>query len=208
METKFYILLISIFVLAVTGLAYGVLFLRKKNYLLGIEWLIVGASGTNFLVFFLTGNQSIYGISYFFDAFSRGFGIPVIAVAGLMYITHFFKPTVFDEIWIFVVSIVGALILVNSDSVIKPYFYVLMWTVFSLYLLYFIRALILKGMRVNAILVLIALVINQIIACIYDFYKIPGDSEQMIFYSMAGLSWSFLMIAIYHGYNALISEIK
>lgn len=203
MDTKFYFLLFSILVLAVSGLTYGVLFLRRRNYLLGIEWLIVGFSGANFLAFFLSGNQSLYSISYFFDAFSRGFGIPVIAVAGLMILTHGYKPTLFAEIWLFVVSIVGAVILVSSSSMLKPYFYVLMWTVYSVFLLYFIKRLLSAGEKVHAVVVSLALLTNQAIASIYDFCRIPGDSEQVIFYTLAGLSWSLNMGALYYAYGAL-----
>lgn len=203
MDTKFYVLLFSILVLAVTGLTYGVLFLRRRNYLLGLEWLIVGGSGANFLAFFLSGEQFLYGISYFFDAFSRGFGIPVIAVAGLMMLTHGYKPTVFAEIWLFVVCTVGAIILVNSSATFKPYFYVLAWTAYSVFLLYFVKCLVNAGEKFHAVVVVLALLANQAIASIYDFYPIPGDSEKVIFYTLAGLSWSFNMVALYYAYRAL-----
>jgi hypothetical protein len=51
--------------------------------------------------------------------------------------------------------------------------------------------------------VLLAVAAAQAIAVIYDFYKIPGNEEQMIFYTLATAAWAFLCVALYHAYCAL-----
>ena len=50
---------------------FGIKFLQKKNYLLGIEWLILSASSGNFAVYWITSSEAQYQIAVFFDAFSK-----------------------------------------------------------------------------------------------------------------------------------------
>ncbi|MEX6867297.1 hypothetical protein AB2D15_34770, partial [Pseudomonas aeruginosa] len=76
--------------------------IRRKNYLLGLEFLIVGISASNFTTFIATGWQANYNIAIFLDAFSRGVGVPVIATLGLMAVTHDYKPSPAKDILIFV----------------------------------------------------------------------------------------------------------
>lgn len=45
---------------------------QAENYLLGLEFLIVGISASNFTTFIATGWQANYNIAIFLDAFSRG----------------------------------------------------------------------------------------------------------------------------------------
>jgi hypothetical protein len=47
------------------------------------------------------------------------------------------------------------------------------------------------------------MVAAQAIASIYDFYRIPGDDDHVIFYTFALLTWSFLGFAMYYGYCTL-----
>ncbi|MEN0138029.1 MAG: transporter, partial [Rhodococcus sp. (in: high G+C Gram-positive bacteria)] len=73
------------------GFTYGIKFIRNyKNYLLGIEWIIVATSGSNFLIYGLVkaGHDSpMYAAASFLDAFSRSVGITLILVLGLMKVT-------------------------------------------------------------------------------------------------------------------------
>ncbi|WP_454740012.1 hypothetical protein [Cupriavidus necator] len=205
MERSFYILCFAIFVLVATSLIYGLKFLRKGNYLLGIEWLVVTFSGTNFLLYALGGSQASYRISFFCDAFSRGFGIPVIAVAGLMAVTHRYKPSILVDVVFFALAIAGTVVLMAADFMIqpKPYFYVVMWSAFSVYLAYFAKRLLSAGEGLHAFGVLMVLLTSQAIASIYDFYKIPGDDEHIVFYILAAFTWSFVCVELYHAYGAL-----
>ena len=54
--------LFSCVLLVVCGLYYGAAFVRRKNYLLGVEFLIVGISATNFTTFIATGWQTNYDV--------------------------------------------------------------------------------------------------------------------------------------------------
>lgn len=205
MDIKSTFLLIATVLLLTTSLIYGVKFLRKQNYLLGVEWLVITLSTSNLLVYLLSEAQLAYSISFFLDAFSRGFGIPVIAVAGLMAVTHRYEPSALTDVIWFVASIAGTFVLIGADFMSKPlpYFYVIMWTAFSIYLACFAYRLLRVGENRHAIGVIVALLAGQAIACIYDFHKIPGDEEQMIFFTLALTTWSYILVVLYYGYCAL-----
>ena len=205
MDLRSYALCLSTLVLVASSLVYGLRFLGRRNYLLGVEWLVITFSATNFLFYMLSGAHVSYTVSYFCDAFSRGFGIPVIAIAGLMTATHGYKPSTLVDVWFFVVGFVAALLLVASDSAIKPYFYVVMWAAFTVYLAYLAKRLLDAGKRRHALRVMLALSPSLVIACIYDFYKIPGDEQNVVmnFYFLAGLSWAYLLVELYYAYGAL-----
>jgi hypothetical protein len=96
--------------LIVSGLCYGAAFIRRKNYLLGVEFLIVGVSATNFATFMATGWMANYNIAMFLDAFSRGVGIPIIAALGLMAVTHNYKPSVTSDVILFLAGFAAAAI--------------------------------------------------------------------------------------------------
>ncbi|SPS00679.1 hypothetical protein [Cupriavidus taiwanensis] len=205
MELSFYILCLSMATLVATSLIFGLKFLGKRNYLLGFEWLVVTFSASNFLLYFLGGVQFSYRISYFLDAFSRAFGIPVIATAGLLAVTHRYKPSIVGDVLFFGAAIAGTAVLVSADFMVqlRPYFYVAMWSAFSVYLVYFAWRLLSAGEGLHAFAVVVVLLTSQAIASIYDFYKIPGDDEQAIFYILACLTWSLMCVVMYYAYGAL-----
>jgi hypothetical protein len=205
MELKFYLYCLADLALITTSVVYGVKLLKKRNYLLGIEWLVVTFSATNLMINALTGRQVFYSISLFCDAFSRGFGAPVIAVLGLMAVTHQYKPSIVVDFMYMVGALAGTVIVWTSHFMIepKPYFYLVMWSLFSLYLAYVVRRLLSVGEKLNAVSVIMALVSTQIIASTYDFYHIPGDDDHMIFYIFALLSWSYMSVSLYYAYCAL-----
>ncbi|HCF5750998.1 TPA: hypothetical protein NIH39_002090, partial [Pseudomonas aeruginosa] len=131
--------LLSCILLVISGLFYGAAFIRRKNYLLGLEFLIVGISASNFTTFIATGWQANYNIAIFLDAFSRGVGVPVIATLGLMAVTHDYKPSPAKDILIFVAGFAatGVYFLSGIIEGFLPYFYVFMWSAYTLYLCYF-----------------------------------------------------------------------
>lgn len=97
MDYRSLALCLSSATLAATTGVYGFKFVRKRNFLIGLEWWIVTISASNAVIFFATESPVSYFISHFLDAFSRGFGMPVIAVAGLMAVTHGYRPYRDDE---------------------------------------------------------------------------------------------------------------
>ncbi|MBN3786822.1 hypothetical protein [Burkholderia sp. Ac-20353] len=205
MEFKFYLYCLADLALIVTSLVYGVKLLKKRNYLLGVEWLVVTFSATNLMINALTGAQVFYSISLFCDAFSRAVGIPVIAIAGMMAVTHRYKPSIVVDV-VYVAGALAATVIVwAADFMVgpKPYFYLVMWSLFSIYLAYFAKRLLSVGERLNAVGVILALVSAQTIASTYDFYHIPGDDDHMIFYIFALLTWSYQSVSLYYAYCAL-----
>ena len=102
-------------------------------------------------------------------------------------------------------ALAGTAVVWAADFMIepKPYFYLVMWSLFSIYLAYVARRLLCVGERLNAVSVIVALVSTQIIASTYDFYHIPGDDDHVIFYIFALLSWSYMSVSLYYAYCAL-----
>ncbi|MYN44767.1 hypothetical protein GTP23_06730 [Pseudoduganella sp. FT93W] len=205
MELKYYFYCFADIVLIVSSYILGRKLLKKRNYLLGAEWLVVTFSATNLLINALTEAPLFLKISLFCDAFSRSFGIPVIGVIGLMAVTHRFKPTIFADVMLFLVGLVVTVIIWTTDAltVVKPYFYLVAWSTFSLYLLLLIRQLLEVNERFHALSVAVSMVCGQAIAGTYDFYRIPGDDDHAIFYTFAMLTWSLLGISLYFAYCAL-----
>lgn len=210
MDIKDTLALLSCILLVLSGVVYGVKFVRKGNYLLGFEWLIVAFSGSNLLIWMLIQAdlpemaKINYSISFFLDAFSRGFGIPIVAVLGLMAVTHSFKPSAFKDIAIFAITFAATFVLIKADFMVKPlpYYYVAMWVLYTLYLGYFIWRLLGVGEKLHALGVAVAAVSGLAIACIYDFFPIPGDETQVLFLTFALVTWSYMMVQLYYSYFA------
>ncbi|MDC0662685.1 hypothetical protein [Marinobacter sp. SS21] len=205
MDTKIAILCAATVLLWSTSLIWGLKFLKRKNYLLGIEFLVVTVSTTNLFIYLLIESQLAYDISYFLDAFSRAAGIPIIATAGLMAVTHNYKPSKVVDVVFFVGAFAGTAALLSLDVFAKPlpYFYVAMWTGFSIYLVCFASRLMRAGEARHAVHVFLAMVCSQTIAVIYDFFPIPGDEHQIIFLILALTTWSYLVVVLYYAYLAL-----
>lgn len=207
MDSRTISLCAGAFALAFSGFFYGTKFLRKRNYLIGIEWYILAISSTNALFYFLTLKPWQFAIAHYFDAFSRAFGLPILATAGLMALTHGYRPTIRQDIVWFAVAGALTFVLIGADTLagILPYFYVVMWAPAALYLLYFARKLWQYGEKGQALGILAVFVTQSTIAGIYDFYKIPGEETNIIFnfFTIALFVWAFFAMQIYYGYCAL-----
>ncbi len=197
--------LIACVLLVLSGLGYGVAFIRRKNYLLGVEFLIVGISATNFTTFIATGWQANYNVALFLDAFSRGVGVPIIATLGLMAVTHNYKPSRAKDVILFVAAFAATAIyyLWPGFKELLPYFYVLMWSFYTLFLVYFIGRLLRAGESLHALATLLGGAAGLTIALRYDFYPIPGDDTKMIFMTCAFLTWSYSIVQLFYAYGAL-----
>lgn len=229
-ELKGIVFLVADLLLIASGTVYGWKFLKKRNYLLGFEWWIVAFSATNMLLWALTADagieglpQVLYGIAMYLDAFSRAFGFPLIAVVGLMAITHHYRPSkIMDVLW-FAGGFAGAALLVVvapeyrnvlgsfSDSSLvltieaaKPWFYLVMWSGFSCFVIYIVRRLFQVGERLLGWSSIVAVAASQTIASIYDFFEIPGDdADRTLFYIAALSTWAFSLMILYHAYSAI-----
>ncbi|MGH8447761.1 hypothetical protein [Pseudomonas sp.] len=198
-------ILSSVF-LIICAVVYGLKYVRiQKNYLLGFEWLIVAFSASNLLFYLLTGLTVSYNISFFLDAFSRAFGVPIVATLGLMAVTHNYRPSVTKDIIIFTVSFAATFVMVLANSVKDqlPYFYLFMWTGYSIYLCSFTWQLLRVGESLHALLNALTTAAALAIAIVYDFFPIPGDSDKMEFIIYALTVWGFQITQQYYAYGAL-----
>ncbi|PXX71668.1 hypothetical protein DFR70_1011102 [Nocardia tenerifensis] len=199
----------DIWMLAV-GFTYGIKFIRHhKNYLLGIEWIIVATSGTNFLIYGLlkAGHDSpMYGFAFFLDAFSRSVGITLILVLGLMQVTHRYKPSVAVDVGAFALAgVVGFALSTYAEQIGTPgkVFYIVVNVLTTIFLLYFVKRLWEVGERGHAVWSAAATACGFVIAAIYDFVHIPADdAEHTIFYIFALSTWGLQMFTYYRAYRA------
>lgn len=197
--------------LAATGFYYGVKFCKIRNYLIGIEWFALATSSTNFMIYELTHSPINYVGVEFLDTFSRAFGLPIVTVAGMMVLTHRFKPSISADVILFVLPSLGTLaLLTNYFSPDLKYILLIMWSFFTIYLIYFATVLHKYGEKLHAFGIVCAAVSNQTIAYMYDFYKIPGDATNVFlnFYTIALYVWSYLTIQVYYSYCALQRAMK
>ena len=198
------------------GFTYGIKFIRTyKNYLLGIEWMIVATSGSNFLVYGLikAGHDSpMYAFAYFLDAFSRSVGITLILVLGLMKVTHRYKPSAAVDVGAFALAaVVGFVLSQFAEEIGVPgkIFYMVVNVLTTIFLIYFVTHLWGIGERGHAVWVAVASACGFVIASTYDFVHIPGDdAEHTIFYIFALSTWGLQMFAYFRAYRAFDAHNK
>lgn len=197
---------IAAIALAASGFIYGWKFCKLGNYLVGIEWFLLATSSTNFMIYELNHSPVNYFGVLFLDTFSRAFGLPVVTVAGLMVLTHRYRPSIRADVLFFVIPCIATLALI-TDYMAGDLKYILlfMWTIFTAYLFYFAFVLQRHGQTGHAIAMVFTAIANQTIAWMYDFYKIPGDETNIYFnfYTIALYVWSYLTIQTYYSYCAL-----
>lgn len=197
----------------ITCYLFGWKFLRRyRNHLLGIELFVVGTSGTNFLLWSLLGGDErspLYAIAYFFDAFSRSFGITLVLVLGLMAVTHRYKPGRAVEIGVFTLAFVAGLYLRQFHDegtlyVVPAAFYVVVNVATSIFLFYFAARLWRIGVRTLAVWTIVVTVAAMVIAATYDFFPFPfDDANRTYFYTAALATWGSQAFVYYFGYRAL-----
>ncbi|MFL9683506.1 transporter [Streptomyces sp. KL110A] len=199
------------------GYFYGWKFIRRYgNYLLGLEWMVVATSGTNFLLWSLLGAKSdsvLYDLAYFFDAFSRSVGITLILVLGLMKATHRYKPSRGVDVAVFGVAIVAALFLrpfhgadldTDRGAFWVSVFYVVVNLLTAAFLCYFVRRLWSAGARWPAVWTGLVTAAGTTIAITYDFFPLPfDDANRTIFYTAALATWGTQGFVYFRAYRAL-----
>ncbi|MFI6417176.1 transporter [Streptomyces sp. NPDC050842] len=195
----------------IVGFTFGWKFIRNYgNYLLGLEWIIVATSGSNFLVYAAVGateDSPMYTAAFFFDQFSRSVGITLILVMGLMRVTHLYKPSVRTDVGVFVfAAAVGIFLLLFGErlGVGVAVFLIVVNVLTTLFLIYFSKRLWAIGAKGWAIGAGLATAAGCVIASTYDFVHIPGDDEaHTLFYIGALSTWGLQMFTYYFAYRAL-----
>ncbi|MER7952112.1 transporter [Streptomyces sp. NPDC096079] len=199
------------------GFFYGWKFIRRYgNYLLGLEWMVVATSGSNFLLWSLLGAEGdsvLYDLAYFFDAFSRSVGITAILVMGLMKVTHRYRPSVGVDVGVFGVAIVAGLFLRHfhdADPHTDPtafsaaVFYVVVNLLTAVFLGYFVKRLWAAGARWPAIWTGLVTAAGTTIAITYDFFPLPfDDANRTVFYTAALATWGTQGFVYFRAYRAL-----
>ncbi|WP_063065690.1 hypothetical protein [Nocardia violaceofusca] len=211
MEIKELLFMVADLWMIFAGFFYGWKFIRRyQNYLLGLEWMIVATSGTNFLIWSaIKGSEDglMFKFACFLDAFSRSVGITLILVMGLMRVTHRYKPTLATDIGVFVLATIAGLYFqqFHAHFALGPAtYYVVVNVATSLFLIYFAGRLWAVGEKVKTVGTLAATAAGFAIAITYDFFPIPGDDElRTIFYTAALATWGTQLWMYFLGYRAL-----
>ncbi|ROP46927.1 transporter [Streptomyces sp. PanSC9] len=199
------------------GYSCGWRFIRRYgNYLLGLEWMVVATSGSNFLLWSLLGADSgsvLYDVAYFFDAFSRSVGITLILVMGLMKVTHRYKPSLGVDVGVFAVATAAGLFLrhfhgadlhTNRAAFSVDAFYVVANLLAAVFLGYFAKRLWNAGARWPAIWTGLVTAAGTAIAFTYDFFPLPfDDAYRTIFYTAALATWGTQGFVYFRAYRAL-----
>ena len=209
---KDYIFLLADVWLIFVGFYFGWKFLRNyRNYLLGLECLVVGVSATNFLVGSLLGAEEggvPFNVAFFLDAFSRSVGFTLILVLGLMAVTHRYKPSVPVEIGVFALAGAAALYLgkFHDDTLhVGPAtFYLVVNLLTTAFLAYFAKRLWDTGATRLALWTGLVTAAGCFIAITYDFFPFPfDDANRTFFYTAALTIWGAQGFVYYYAYRAL-----
>ncbi|MFV0459070.1 MAG: hypothetical protein ACK5MT_09930 [Actinomycetales bacterium] len=194
------------------GFFFGWRFIRRYgNYLLGLEWLVVGVSATNFLVgslFSGSNPQPFLNVAYLLDAFSRSLGITLILVLGLMAVTHGFKPRPAVDVVIFAGAALVAYLLApfHDDQLHVPVatFFLVMNLLTTIFLAYVVTRLWAAGARALAGWTAVVTAAGTFIALTYDFFPLPfDDADRTVFYTLALLTWGAQGFVYFYAYRAL-----
>ena len=201
---------------------------RHRNYLLGIEWLIVATSGLNFLVWAFrfpedkeAGEASLqYSVAFFLDAFSRSVGITLLLVVGFLAVTHRHRSSKAVDLAIFAVGIGAGLYLGQpkfQDHVDDAGHHILytgpatIYLVVNLLTLVFLAYLTKRLWQIGATRVAVATLLVSLagtaIALGYDFFPFPSSIDPLedrpLFYSLALTVWGLQLITYLFAYRAL-----
>lgn len=203
--------LIADLFMIVVGFRYGWRFIRRYgNYLLGLEWMVVATSGSNFLLWSLiSGDEGhvLYDVAYFFDAFSRSVGITLILVLGLLHVTHHYRPSRIVDVGAFGLAIAAGLYLQQFRGhelhVGPATYYLVVNLLTTVFLAYFCWRVWSVGARGAAVAAGIATAAATAIALMYDFFPFPDDEHRTVFYVLALSTWGFQMFVYYRAYAAL-----
>ncbi|MFE0734716.1 transporter [Streptomyces sp. NPDC058855] len=211
MELRELLFLLADVWMIVVGFTFGWKFIRNYgNYLLGLEWIIVATSGSNFFLYAALGateESPMYTLAFFFDQFSRSVGITLILVLGLMRVTHRYKPSVRTDVGVFAfATAVGLALLLFGErlGVGVAVFLIAVNVLTTLFLISFSKRLWAIGAKGWAVGAGLATAAGCVIASTYDFVHIPGDDEaHTLFYIGALSTWGLQMFTYYFAYRAL-----
>lgn len=193
------------------GFTCGWKFIRHYgNYLLGLEWIVVGTSGSNFLLWSLLGGDEgspLYWLAYFFDAFSRSVGVTLILVLGLLRVTHRYHPSRAVDVGAFVLAGGAGLYLQQFHHELHTgpaTFFVVVAVLTSLFVFWFAVRLWQADARGHAVATALVTVAGLAIAITYDFFPNPGDDEyRTTFYTLALTTWGTQLFVIFRAYRAM-----
>ncbi|MEV0686980.1 hypothetical protein AB0I35_24235 [Nocardia sp. NPDC050378] len=210
--TRMILVLLADLAMVWAGFYYGIKLLRgNRNFLLGLEWVVMAVSGVNvlYLAAINVDHESLsYHAMVFFDAFSRSFGMTVILVVGLMAVTHRYRPSWMVEALAIVAGIAVGLNRALEPRAVEPswaVFYLVMNLAAALFVFVYMAPKLWRGGdRGNATWVALGAALGAFVAIIYDYFPIPGDdADHTLFYIISLTIWALMIVTFSRGYLAL-----
>lgn len=202
MDIQTFALSLATLLLVTIASISGWALLGKRNYLLSSLWFILAFSGLNFLLFGLYGVLAAYDIANLCDVFSRGIGVPIVATAGLMAVTHRYRPSARASLFFLSIVLLGAALLESVTGIawVEPCFRIVAWGAFSVYLWYFAKRLADVGEYLHAIGVAVALFGVQIIVISTG---LVDAQNRMSYFMIEGAVAAYLCLELFYAYCAL-----
>ncbi|MBT2263435.1 hypothetical protein [Rhodococcus erythropolis] len=210
--TRMILVLLADLAMVGAGFYYGIKLLRGyRNFLLGLEWVVMAVSGVNvlYLAAINVDHESLsYRAMVFFDAFSRSFGMTVILVVGMLAVTHRYRPKWAVEAFAILAGVAVGLNRALEPRPVEPswaIFYLVMNLAAALFMfVYMVPKLWRAGDRRNATWVAIGAALGAYVAIIYDYFPIPGDdADHTLFYMISLTIWALMIVSFSRGYLAL-----
>ena len=185
--------LATFLLVAVAGVS-GMALIDRRNYLLGDLWLLLAFSGCCFLFHGVYRAPATYDIAQLCDAFFKGMGGPLLATAGLMAVTHQYRPSRFASALILCAAVAVATQLEVDERLdtLRMVLRVATWSAFSIFLWYLAGRLAKVGEHRHALGVLLAMLTAQAIAVLAGVHLV-----------LEGLAASYLCIELFYAYCAL-----
>ena len=183
-------------------------FFKLKNVLLGLEWAVIFVSCCffQFWTIFADVHGPLWPPITFTDAFTRGFGLPVIGVLGFMTLTHRIKPSIRADVFIVTACVLATLLILSHHFLpYREYFLLFTWTVLTLFLYYFSIILWRHGVMDHSVALFVTATAAEVSAVMQDFARIPGNDTNVFLnlWVIALVTWGALFLEMFYAYRAL-----
>jgi hypothetical protein len=211
MDTLTIMIILSLSTLSISGIWFGIRFLKSDNALLGWEWIILGTSATNAILYFITSSPINFHLMVFLDSFSRTIGVPIIGGIGLLILSRDLKVPTSIKIGLFAAgAVLGGLITAFKPvEALLPSMAEFLGLFFIVAQIDFAVALYRNGLRGHAIGAVLAMVALQTTAVLDGLLKAPAHPNGFIaiisnFWVYSNVIWSIAFTEYYFAYEALL----
>ena len=206
------LLVIATIALAISmGIGMVTLF-KRKNLILGAEWMVMFVSSCNIIVWSQTGNDWQWDLVWFLDAFSRVAGMNILLYLGFAQLTHNYRPSIRVDILLFVVIGILAACVMYVDVLIPARHYIFSAAHFVfLPLLVFLTY---EMHRLEKTLLMVFMgfsTVTMTISTVLIDFAVPTNNDTNVLFNkdfVSLVSWAFGYLVISRVYVAMDEDRK